>query len=58
MHAYGAILVFAWVPGNKRNLSVPRTNATGIFRISVDDPTTVQPKDVPKLNVERLPLLV
>ena len=46
------------VPGDESNLSIPRISATGcVLRISVHDTTALQSEDIPKLNIERLPLL-
>jgi len=47
------------VPGDESDLSIPCINTAGcVLRIPVYNTTTLQPEDIPKLNVERLPLLV
>ena len=47
------------VPGDEGNFPIPSINTTGcVLRISIHNATAFQPEDIPKLNVERLPLLI
>ena len=57
LHATGSVSI--WAPGNERNLSIPCVHTIGcVLRISVHDTATLQSEDIPKLNVERSPLLI
>jgi len=56
---YATVSVPTRVPGDKGNLSIPCINTAGyVLRISVHNTAALQPEDIPKLNVKRLPLLM
>lgn len=49
----------ARIPGDKSDFPIPRINtARCVLRISVHDTAALQPENIPKLNVERLALLM